>query len=60
MLVRDSYFVKYARQVAEDIGAINNDASWPNCCIDWDQAANELRIDYHSVDFDGVTYLVKE
>ncbi len=58
-LIRDSYFKEYAEQLAEDIGAINRDASWPNNCIDWERAADELQTDYTSVDFDGVTYWVR-
>lgn len=59
MLIRDSYFTDYAIQLADDIGAINKDASWPNTCIDWEQAARELQMDYTSVEFDGVTYWVR-
>ena len=55
-LIRDSHFKDYARDYAEDVGAINRDASWPNNCIDWDRAARELQVDYSSVEFDGVTY----
>lgn len=55
-LIRDSYFEEYAQELAEDIGAINPDSSWPNNCIDWERAARELRMDYTGVDFDGVTY----
>jgi hypothetical protein len=55
-LVRDSYFKDYAQELADDIGAIPAGASWPCTCIDWDQAARELRMDYSSVEFDGVTY----
>lgn len=55
-LVRDSYFEDFARQEAEDLDLIKADASWPNNCIDWDQAARELQIDYTSTEFDGVTY----
>lgn len=55
-LIRDSYFKEYAQELAEDIGAINADASWPNNCIDWDQATRELRMDYTEVEFDGQTY----
>jgi antirestriction protein len=55
-LIRDSYFTEYARELAEDIGAVSSDASWPLYCIDWERAARELRMDYTSVDFDGVTY----
>jgi len=58
-LIRDSYFVEYAQQLAEDIGAIDKAASWPNTCIDWDQAARELQQDYTSVEFDGVTYWIR-
>lgn len=58
-LIRESYFVEYAEQLAEDIGAINRDAPWPQSHIDWEAAARELRIDYTDVDFDGVTYLIR-
>lgn len=58
-LIRESYFKDYAQQLAEDIGAINHEAGWPNNCIDWDRAARELTIDYTEIDFDGVTYLVR-
>lgn len=55
-LIRDSYFTDYARQLAEDIGAIDPDASWPNNCIDWEQASRELRMDYSAVDYAGTMY----
>lgn len=55
-LIRDSYFEDYAREFAEEIGAIPDDAKWPCDCIDWEQAASELQMDYTSVDFNGVTY----
>ena len=58
-LIKDSYFVEYAQQFAEDIGAIDRNASWPNDCIDWDKAAEELQQDYTSIDFDGETYWVR-
>jgi hypothetical protein len=55
-LIRDSYFKEYAQDLAEDIGAIQPDLSWPYNCIDWDQAADELQSDYTSIDIGGVTY----
>lgn len=55
-LIRDSYFRTYAEELADDIGAIPRDAGWPLTCIDWEQAARELRYDYSGVDIDGVTY----
>ena len=58
-LIRDSYFETYAQELADDIGAINSDATWPNNCIDWERAARELQMDYTSVDYDGVDYWVR-
>lgn len=58
-LIRDSYFEDYARELAEDIGAIQPNAAWPNNCIDWERAAEELKADYFEVDYDGVTYLIR-
>lgn len=58
-LIRDTYFVEYAEQLAEDIGAINQGATWPNDCIDWDRAAEQLQQDYTSVEFDGETYWIR-
>lgn len=45
--------------LAEDIGAIPSEYTWPASCIDWDQASRELQMDYTAVDFDGVTYWVR-
>lgn len=54
--IHDNDFKDYARELAEDIGAIDRNASWPLGCIDWEQAADELKADYTSVDWEGVTY----
>jgi hypothetical protein len=58
-LIRDSYFEDYARELAEDIGAIDPRASWPLNCIDWEQAASELKTDYTCAEFDGITYWMR-
>lgn len=58
-LIRDSYFEDYAREFADDIGAVNSEAKWPNSCIDWEAAADELKQDYTSVSFRGVDYWVR-
>ncbi len=57
-LIRDSYFTTYAQDVADDLGVCNG-TEWPLTCIDWDQAARELQMDYTAVDFDGVTYWIR-
>lgn len=58
-LIRDSYFAEYAEVLAEDIGAIGRNAKWPLTCIDWEQAARELKMDYTAIGFAGVTYWVR-
>lgn len=58
-LIRESYFEEYAKEFAQDCGMIKDDAQWPNNCICWESAAEELKQDYTSVEFDGVTYLVR-
>lgn len=49
----------HAQELADDIGAIDRNATWPCNCIDWDEAAEQLQQDYTEVDFDGVTYWVR-
>jgi antirestriction protein len=52
--IEEAYSGKYssdkdfAQQFAEEIGVIDKNASWPNTCIDWEQAARELMYDYNS------------
>jgi hypothetical protein len=58
-LVREGYFVEYAQNLADDIGAIDRNASWPLNHIDWDAAADELRGDYTELTFGGATYLAR-
>jgi hypothetical protein len=58
-LIRDSYFETYAEDLASDIGAISRNAQWPLNHIDWEAAANELKIDYTSVSFGGVDYWIR-
>ena len=54
-LIRDSYFQDYAQDLAEDCGFVSGN-EWPARCIDWEQAARELQMDYTSTEIDGVTY----
>jgi hypothetical protein len=59
MLILDGDFKEYAEELAEDIGAIGKDLRWPACHIDWDAAADALKVDYHCVDFGGYEYWVR-
>ncbi len=58
-LIRESYFTEYAQDLAEDIGAIDPNASWPMNHIDWEAAADALKEDYTQVDLDGIAYYVR-
>lgn len=58
-LIRDSYFETYAQELAEEIGAVNPSAAWPNNYIDWERAAEALQMDYMRVEFDGIDYWIR-
>lgn len=57
-LIRDSYFETHARGEAESLGRSTD--GWPFTCIDWERAANELQSDYGSLEFDDVTYWIRQ
>lgn len=56
VFIRDSYFEDYAQDFAENIGVIDAAALWPNNCIDWERAAEELQWDYSTATIGGVTF----
>jgi antirestriction protein len=58
-MIPENDFEDYARQLAEDIGAIPDDAQWPCTCIDWEWAARELAMDYSMVEYQGESYYVR-
>lgn len=55
-LIRDDYFEEYSEQLAEELDLVKPDAQWPYTCIDWEAAAEQLKMDYTSCEFEGVTY----
>jgi hypothetical protein len=57
--IDEDYFEDHARELAEEVGAINSDLEWPCTHIDWSAAADELRSDYTEVEYDGNNYLVR-
>lgn len=59
-LIHEDHFQDYAEELAEDIGAIDKNAKWPLSHIDWEAAADELKQDYSTLDFDGETYYVRD
>jgi len=55
-LVRYSYFERYAQEYADDMIPSDVTVSWPFTCIDWEQAAREMQMDYTTIEFDGIDY----
>lgn len=37
---------EFAKEMADQTGAVIDDLAWPNYCIDWERAARELMMDY--------------
>jgi len=58
-LINDAYFKEYAMELAEDCGMIPDVLRWPVSCIDWNQAADELKMDYIDVGFMGFTFWIR-
>ena len=59
-LIRESYFVDYAKDLVQDIGDLPQVLpAYIENNIDWDGVANDLLIDYTSLDFEGETYYMR-
>ena len=54
--IAEWHFEDYARELAEEIGAIDPNANWPLNRIDWTAAAEDLKMDYSSIEVNGTTY----
>ena len=54
-LIRDTHFVDSVQEMLEDCGDISKDLP-AYVHIDWERTANDVQMDYTSVDFDGVDY----
>jgi hypothetical protein len=59
-MIREDDFEDYAEDYAASIhGRAVADGDWPFNRIDWTEAADDLKIDYSTVEFDGYTYLYR-
>jgi len=57
-LIRETYFTEYCKEMLIDFGLIPVDI--PDYIkINWDQTAENLRVDYTEVDYAGVTYYIR-
>ena len=57
-LIRDTYFTDYAEEMTKDCEGLPRDIP-SYIVIDWEATAENIKVDYTSVDFDGVTYWVR-
>ena len=58
--IAEEDFEEYAQDLASDLyGEEIRNASWPFDCIDWEKAADSLRMDYSVIDYQGTTYLFR-
>lgn len=54
-LISEVYFVEYAQELCQDIGAIPDD--FPSYIeIDWEVTARNIQMDYSEVEINGMTY----
>ena len=59
--IAEEDFEEYAQDLASDLyGEEIRNAYWPFDCIDWEKAADALRMDYSSIDYQGTTYLFRK
>lgn len=57
--IEDSDFEDYAQELAEELcedWRLIREARWPFSCIDWEKAADELKVDYTEFEWQGYTY----
>lgn len=58
-LIHERYFITYAQELAEDLGEVSRDYSWPSSHIDWVGASDALKQDYSCVTLLGHDYWVR-
>lgn len=63
-LINEDYFTAYIEQLIDDCYEMPkemNSGNWPyrHMTINYEEAAEEAKVDYMEVDFDGTTYLIR-
>ena len=58
VLIHENAFRDHAIDEADSLGI--ETSGWPFRCIDWDQAAHELKMDYTAFDVQGITYYTRD
>ncbi|WP_018609552.1 hypothetical protein [Uliginosibacterium gangwonense] len=58
-LISADHWATYCQELAEDIGAIPKDVTWPCNHIDWEAAAEELKSDYTELEVAGQSFWIR-
>lgn len=59
-LIEEKDFTEYCQEFVEDCGYIGRDLpTWITNNIDWDSVADDLRVDYSEIDYQGFSYLYR-
>lgn len=63
-LINEDYFTQYIEELINDCYEMPkemNSGKWPyrHMSINYEEAADEVKVDYMEVDFDGTTYLIR-
>ena len=56
-LIPEDEFVDYCRELVDEIGDLPQVPDY--VVIDWEATANNLRVDYSTVEYDDTTYLYR-
>ena len=60
VMIHENAFTDYCMELCEEIGSIPRDApDYITNNIDWDGVADDLKVDYTDIDFDGETYYIR-
>lgn len=57
-LIKNNFFPQYVQEFAEGCGDIAR-GSWLAQHVDWEAAAEAVKMDYKSIDFDGKEYQIR-
>ena len=57
-LISEHYFTNYCKELLEDCGDIPSDMPW-FIAIDWEETADNMRVDYTEAEINGTTYLFR-
>jgi len=57
-LIPEDEFTDYVKQLVEDIGDLPRELP-AYIVIDWDATADNLKVDYTEVEFEGTTYFIR-